>query len=139
MPEVSFYGVRPRTRSGARLWLLPQDGEDGCRGLPDRARSKKPKAPNRVLIVLRNMLRPAVNELLKRALHLNAATQLFVFVPKSNSSFPDPGDASLSNGRPSYVATGILQEMPLVLKWLSLDAPPAFLQMSKKVIRLVSC
>ena len=106
MSEVSFYGVRPKARSGPWLWLLPQDSEDGCRGLPDRARSEKPKAPNRMLIVLGQVLSPAVNELLKRALHLNAATQLFVFVPKPDSSFPDPGDASLSYGRTSYVATG---------------------------------
>jgi hypothetical protein len=52
--------------------------------------------------------------------------------------FPNPGDATLSNGRPPYIATGVLQEMPFVLKRLNLDAPPAFLQMSEQVSHLVS-
>jgi hypothetical protein len=64
--------------------------------------------------------------------------QLFVFVPKPDASVPDPGDATLGNGRPPYVATGVLQEMPFVLKRLNLDAPPAFLQMSEQVVHLVS-
>jgi hypothetical protein len=80
--EVSLYGICPAARLGAWLSFLPQDGKDGCCSLPDRARSKKPKAPNSMLIALWNMLGPTVNELLQRALHLNAATQLFVFVPK---------------------------------------------------------
>jgi len=65
-----------------------------------------------VLIALRNMLGPSVNELLQRALHLNAATQLFVSVPKPDSSMPNPRDATLSNGRPPYVAACVLEEIP---------------------------
>jgi len=63
MPEVSLYGIRPRARFGAWPSLLPQNGKDGCRGLPERARSKQPKAPNSVLIAFRNVLGPKVNEL----------------------------------------------------------------------------
>jgi len=55
MSEVSLYGVRPRARSGAWLRLLPQNDKDGRRGLPERARSKQPKAPNGVLIAFRNV------------------------------------------------------------------------------------
>jgi hypothetical protein len=42
--------------------------------------------------------------------------QLFVFVPKPDGSLPDPGDTALRDGRPPYIATGVLQEMPFVLK-----------------------
>jgi hypothetical protein len=84
------------------------------------------------------VLGPTVNELLQRALHLCSATQLFVFVPKPDSLVPNPGDATLGDGRPPYVATGVLQEMPFVFKRLNLDTPPAFLQMSEQVSRLVS-
>lgn len=62
--------------------------------------------------------------------------QLFVFVPKPDGSFPNPGDAALRDGRPPHIATGVLQEMPFVLKRLNLDAPPAFLQMIEQVSRL---
>ena len=34
-------------------------------------------------------------------------------MPKPDGSFPDPGDPTLRDRRPPYVATGILQEMPL--------------------------
>jgi len=138
MSEVSFYGFRPRARLGAWRALLSENDKDGCRGLPQSARSEQPKAPNSVLITFRNVLGPTVNELLQRAFHLNPATQLFVFVPKPDGSFSDPGYATLRNGRPPYVATGVLQEMPFVVKRLNLDAPPAFLQMSKQVSHLVS-
>jgi hypothetical protein len=70
--------------------------------------------------------------------HLDPATQLFVVVPKLDSSLPDPGDAALRDGRPSYITTGVLQEMPLVLEQLNLDAPPASLQMSQQVSHLAS-
>jgi len=91
-----------------------------------------------MLIAFRNVLGPTANELLQRAFHLNPVTQLFVFVPKPDSPFPDRGDATLGNGRPPYVATSVLQEMQFVLKRLNLDAPPASLQMSQQVIHLVS-
>ena len=63
MSEVSLYGLRPRARLGAWPSLLPQNGKDGRAGLPERARSKQPKAPNSVLTGFRNVLSPTVNEL----------------------------------------------------------------------------
>jgi hypothetical protein len=39
MSEVSFYGVRPRARSGAWPTLLSEDDKDSCQSLPERARS----------------------------------------------------------------------------------------------------
>jgi hypothetical protein len=45
-------------------------------------------------------------------LHLDTATQLFVFEPKPDGSFPDPGDTTLRDARPPYVVTGVLQELP---------------------------
>jgi hypothetical protein len=129
MPEVSLYGICPRARFGAWPFLLSQNDKDGCRGVPERVRSKQPKTPNSVLIGFRNVLSPAVNELFRCALNVNPATQLFVFVPKPNGSLPDPGDTTLRHGRPPYVATGVLQEMPFVLERLNLDTPPASFQM----------
>jgi hypothetical protein len=82
------------------------------------------------------VLGPTIDELVERAVHLDPTTQLFVFVPKSDSSLPDPRDAALRDGRPSHVTTGILQEMPLVLEKLNLDAPPASLQMTQQVPHL---
>jgi hypothetical protein len=61
MSEVSFYGIRPGTRFGTWPSLLSEKGEDGRRGLPERARSKQPKVPNSVVMGFRNVLRPAVN------------------------------------------------------------------------------
>ena len=138
MPEVSLYGICPRARFGAWPLLLSQNDKDGCRGVPERARSKQPKAPNSVLIAFRNVLGPAIDELFQGTLQLNLATQLFIFEPKPDGLFPDPGYTTLSDGRPPYVATGVLQEMPFVLERLNLDAPPAFLQMSEQVSHLVS-
>ena len=40
---------------------------------------------------------------------------------------PDPGNATLGDGRPPYVATCVLQEMPFVPECLNLDAPPTCL------------
>ena len=114
MSEVSLYGVRPKARFRAWPSLLPQNGKDGCRGLPERARSKQSKAPNSVLIAFRNVLDPTVNELFQGALQLNPARQLLVVVPKPHGSFADPGDTTLCDGRPPYVATGVLQEIPVL-------------------------
>ena len=138
MSEVSFYGLRPGAALGARLALLSQNDKDGCRGLPESARSKQPKVPNSVLTRLRNVLGPTVNELFKGALHLNPAAQLLVLLPKSDSSFPDPGDTTLRDGRPPYVATGVLQEMPFVIERLDLDAPPTFLLLGEHLFYLVN-
>jgi hypothetical protein len=138
MSEVSLYGICPRAGFGARPSLLPQNGKDGCRGLPERARSKQPEALNSVMIEFRDVLGPTVNELFQRALHLNPATQPFVFEPKRDGSFPDRSDTTLSDGRPFYVATGVLQEMPFVLERLNLDAPPTFLLPGEHLSHLVN-
>ncbi len=82
MSEVSFEGIRPPARFGAWLSLLSQNCKDGGRGLPERARAKKSKAANSVLIAFRNVLRPTINELFQRALHVNPATQLLVLEPE---------------------------------------------------------
>ncbi len=63
MSEVSLYGICPRARFGAWPLLLSQNDKDGGRGVPERARSKQPKAPNSMVMGFRNVLRPAVNEL----------------------------------------------------------------------------
>ena len=63
MSEVPLYGGRVRARFGAWPSLLPQNGKDGRAGLPERAWSKQPKAPNSLLIAFRTVLRPTVNEL----------------------------------------------------------------------------
>jgi hypothetical protein len=63
MSEVSLYGLRPRARSGAWLSLLSQNDKNGRRGVPESARSKQAKAPNRMLIAFQNVLGPTVNEL----------------------------------------------------------------------------
>jgi hypothetical protein len=108
MSEVSLYRLRPRARLGAWPSLLPQNDNDGCRCLPQRTRSEQPKIPHSVPIAFRNVLCPAVYELFQGALHLNLATQPFVFEPKPDGSFPDPGDTTLRNGWAPYVATGVL-------------------------------
>jgi hypothetical protein len=94
MSEVSLYRLRPRARLGAWPSLLSQKGKDGCRSLPESTRSKQPKVPNSMLIAFRNMLGPTVNKLFQGAFHFNLATQPFVFVPKSDGSFPDPRDTT---------------------------------------------
>jgi hypothetical protein len=65
MSEVSLYGIGPRPRLGAWPSLLSQNCEDGSGGFAKRARSKQPKDPNSVVIGFRNVLSPAVNELLQ--------------------------------------------------------------------------
>jgi hypothetical protein len=87
MSEVSLYGVRPFARFGAWPSLLPQNGKDSCRGLPEGARGKQPKAPNSVLRASRNVLGPAVNERFQGALHLNLA-QVWPSTSKSSQSRP---------------------------------------------------
>src|SRR5258708_35381483 len=116
MSEVSLYRLRPRARLGA--WPLPlsQNGENGHRGLPECARGKQRQTPNSVMITFGDVLGPTVNELFQGAFHFNLATQPFVFVPKSDGSFPDPRDTTLRDGRSPYIATGVLQEMPFLLE-----------------------
>src|SRR5260370_26522031 len=138
MSEVSLYRLRPRARFGAWHSLLSQNCEDGCRGLPDRARGKQPKVPNRVLIAFRDVLGPTVNKLFQGAFHFNLATQPLVSVPKPDGSFPDPGDTTLRDGRPPYIATGVLQEMPFVLERLNLDAPPTTFLLGEHLFHLVN-
>ncbi len=67
MSEVSLEGIRPAARFGAWPSLLSQNCKDGCRGLPEGARGKQPKAENSVLIAFWNVLRPTINELFQRA------------------------------------------------------------------------
>jgi hypothetical protein len=138
MSEVSLYGQCPRERLGTCSSLLPQNRKDGCRCLPERTRSEQPKAPNGMLIGVRNVLDPPVNELFRRTLDVNPATHHFVFVPKPDDSLPDPCDTTLRNGRSPYVATGVLQKTLFVLKRLNLGAPPTFLEMGEHVFHLLS-
>jgi hypothetical protein len=100
--------------------------------LTDRARGKQTKAPNRVLIAFWNVLRPTINELFRRALHVYPATQFLVFGPKRDASFLDKGDAMLGNGWAPYIATGISQEMFFRFEGLDLNAPPTCLPIGKQ-------
>jgi hypothetical protein len=79
-----------------------------------------------------------INELFQRALHVNPATQLFVFVPKPDGSFPNVGDATLSDGRPPYVATGVSQEMLCRSEGLNLDDPRTILLLGEHLFYLVN-
>ena len=63
MSEVSLYGICPRAGLGARPSLLSQNGKKSCRGLAERAWSKQPKTPNRMLTEFRYVLSPTVNKL----------------------------------------------------------------------------
>ena len=63
MPEVSLYGICPRTRFGTWPLLLSQNDEDRCQGVSESTRSKQPKVPNSVVMGFRNVLRPAVDEI----------------------------------------------------------------------------
>jgi hypothetical protein len=54
--------------------LLSQNDKDGCRGVPERTRSKQPKAPNTVLMGFRNVLRPAATAILRASSNTPAAT-----------------------------------------------------------------
>jgi hypothetical protein len=124
MSEVSLERVRPTTRFGAGPSLLSQNCKDGCRRLPETAGGKESKGANGVLIAFWNVLSPTVNELFQRALHLHTATQLFVLVPEPDCSFPDPGDATLGDGRPPYVASGSVRSVTACNvgpKFLALD------------------
>lgn len=47
MSEVSFYGVRPRARSGAWPLLLSEDDKDSCRGLPEESAEQTAQSSER--------------------------------------------------------------------------------------------
>src|SRR5207245_9473200 len=51
--------------------------------------------------------------------------QFLVFDPKRHASFSDVGDATLRDGWPPYIATGISQEVLFRPEGLNLDTPPA--------------
>jgi hypothetical protein len=138
MSEVSLYGICPGTGPGTRPLLLSQNGEDSCCGLAERTWSKQPKIPNRVSVDFRYVLSPTVNELFQRALHLYPAMQLLIVEPKFDGSVSDESDPTLRNGRPFYLATGVLQEMPFVLERLNLNAPPTFLLLGEQFFQLVN-
>jgi hypothetical protein len=104
--------------------------------LPEGARSKQSKVANSVLIAFRNVLRPAVYEFFQGALHLNLATHPFVFTPKADGSFSDPGDTTLRDRWTPYVTTGVLQKVPSVLERLNLDYPAAFLFLREHLFQL---
>jgi hypothetical protein len=61
-----------------------------------------------MLISFRNVLVPAV------ALHVNLATQPFVFTPNPDGFFPDSGDTTLRDWWAPYAETGVLQKTPFV-------------------------
>jgi hypothetical protein len=84
-----------------------------------------------MMVAFQNVLSSAVNEFFRGALDVNPATQLLIFVPKSDCSFPDPSDATLRDGWAPDIATGILQKMPFVFERLNLDVPPTFLKVSE--------
>jgi len=84
------------------------------------------------------VLRPTIDEFFERALYVNPATKLFVFVPKPDSLLPNVGDATLRDGWPPYVPTCVSQEMLLRREGLNLDAPPTILLLGEHLFHLVS-
>lgn len=138
MSEVSLEGIGPAARFGAWPSLLPQDYKNGCRGLPERARGKQPKAANSVLIAFRNVLRPTINELFQRALYVNPATQLLILEPERDGPLSDVGDTTLRNRWPPYVATGVSQEVLFRRERLNLNAPPTILLLGEHLFHLVN-
>jgi hypothetical protein len=64
---------------------------------------------------------------------------MLVVEPKFDGSFSDECDPTLRDGRPFYVATGVLEEMPFVCERLNLDAPPRFLLLGEQLFQLVNC
>jgi len=103
-----------------------------------RERSEKPEIPNRMSITFRNVLRPAVDEFFKRALHLDSTAQLFVLVPKDDCLLFGKRDATLSDWRSSDVTTSILQKMLFGFEGLNLDSPPSPFLLVPHLLYLVS-
>ena len=79
-----------------------------------------------MLIALRNVLSPTVNELFHRALNVNPATQLLVFRPKRDALLPDVDDAMLRDGWPPHITASVTEEMLFGVEGLNFDAPPTF-------------
>lgn len=109
--EGSVDRIGPGDRSRARLWLLSQEGNDGSRGLSESARGIQSEVPNRMLIVFQKMLRPTVNEFLRRALDVDSAIKPLVFSPKRDALLANVGDAMLRDWWPPHIATCISKEV----------------------------
>jgi hypothetical protein len=114
MSEVSLYGICPGTGHGTWPPLLSQNGVDSCRGLAERTWSKPPKTPNRVMVD--SGMCWAQRSMNSSREHSNSTLrcQMLVVEPKFDGSFSDECDPTLRDGRPFYVATGVLEEMPFV-------------------------
>jgi hypothetical protein len=76
--------------------FLSQDGEDRVEGFLHAAWGEQAKAADGMPIALWNMLAPTINELFRRALDHDFATQLLVCVPKSDHSLCYVSDPPLS-------------------------------------------
>jgi hypothetical protein len=106
--EGMLYQPGPRKWLRAGPSLLSENGKHRIGRKVYLSRSKQPKASNRMFVSSRDVLSPPLNKLFKRASHFNLAAQLFVFVPKCDSSVRNQGNAVFRDGRPSDVASGVL-------------------------------
>ena len=86
-----------------------------------------------MLVAIQDMLRPPLNKLFLRALHINLAVQLLVLVPEPYGSLGNLGNAMLRDWGPSGVSARVLEEMLLVFEGLNVDTPPTFLLLAEEL------
>jgi len=139
-PRVTTELRLDRNRSGQALWSWSLFGaeicEYSCGYLGPTAWSKQAEMSYRVSIAFGDVLRPAVDELLNRALHRDPSMQALVLTPKPHKSIFDGKNTPLRNGRTPDIAPGMTQEALFPLEGLHMHDPPALLFVLEQIFKL---
>jgi hypothetical protein len=101
--------------------------EYSCGYLGPTAWSKQSEMSYRAPIAFGNVLRPAVDELLNRALHRDPSMKAPVLTPKAHKSVFDRKSTPLRDGRTPDIAPGITQKVLLSMEGLHMHDPLALL------------
>src|ERR1017187_8747275 len=102
---------RPRKALGSWSLRCAKNGENSGGSLGPAAWSKQPEVSHRVAIVLWDVLRPPVDELLDCAPHRLTSQRLLVRIPEPHKTVGDINNAPLGEGGTPLIPPTIAQEV----------------------------
>ena len=136
--ELRLDRNRPRQALRSLSLFCAEICEYSCGDLGPTALSKQSEMSYRVPIAFGNVLRPAVDELLNRALHHDPSMKAPVLTPKPHKSVFDRKNTPLRDGRTPDIAPGITQEVLFSMEGLHMHDPRALLFVLQQIFKLVA-